>query len=445
MYEGIIIGAGAAGLFCAAHMTDRNKRVIVLEGSNRPGLKLLVSGSGQCNFTHGGNMEDYLDKYGKNGRKIRKILNTYTNQDVIDFFEKAGLMTWEREDGKVFPASKKSRDVLDILLKKIKNNNIEIRCGAKVTDIFEISQKVLEDEGISGQPEQPKSSTMNNQNGAEKPVWKVKLASGEILEAHNLVVATGGITYPKTGSDGTMFNLIENLRNIEITKPIPALVPIFVEGYPFKEISGVSISGCVINKEQEQVKKKDRVESYRDDLLFTHKNLSGPAVLNYSRYLGNGDKFTIDFLPEGFRSGEHLPYKGCKKNVLNLLGEETSLPKAFLEIVIREAVRMENRQLEQVLAEKAASLPGNLVKTVESLLRRWEFTVSGKGGLDVAMVTAGGVMVNQISPSTMESKKHPGLHFAGEILDVDGNTGGYNIQFAFSSSYIAAQHILQLP
>ena len=430
MYETIIIGAGAAGLFCAAHMTDKSKRVIVLEGSNRPGLKLLVSSSGQCNFTHGGSMEDYLDKYGQNGRKIRKVLNTYTNQDVIEFFEKAGLKTWEREDGKVFPASKKAQDVLDVLMEKIKANGVEMRYGAKVLGLREITE-----------------------GNEDKPRWQVQLENGESIEADNVVVATGGITYPKTGSDGSMFQVLENLGGVKINKPGAALAPIFVEGYGFTGISGVSIGGCVISKIQEKVKKKDRVDDYKEDLLFTHKNLSGPLILNYSRYLNNGDKFKIDFLPEGFHSGDHLPYKGCRKNILNLLGEETGLPKAFLELVAKRAAErflkasgeQVDCQLEKLLAEKAASLPGNFLKQVEELIRGYQFTVSGKGALDVAMVTAGGVPMGEVSPGTMELKKHPGLHLAGEILDVDGNTGGYNIQFAFSSSYIAAQHILQLP
>ena len=436
MYDAIIIGAGAAGLFCAAHIKNTNKRVIILEGSNRPGLKLLVSGGGQCNFTHGGSMEEYLDKYGQKGRKIRKVLNTYTNQDVVDFFQQAGLKTWEREDGKVFPASKKAEDVLNVLIDKIHENNVELRKNSKVRGLKENPDEgcwtVLVEAGANGA-----SGTSGATDHAADKV--------ETLKAKNIVVATGGITYPKTGSDGAMFQVLKELGNVKITQPVPALSPIFVEGYPFTEISGVSIKGVCISKVQEGVKKKDKVEDYQEDILFTHKNLSGPVILNYSRYLTNGDKFKIDFLPEGFASGEHLSYKGCKKTLLNLLVDETGLPKAFLELVSKEAANRGGLSHRELLAEKGASLPGNFVKTVEGLLRGWEFTVSGKGGLDVAMVTAGGVDMSQVSPATMESKKHPGLHFAGEILDVDGNTGGYNIQFAFSSSYIAAQHILQLP
>lgn len=426
IYDGIIIGAGAAGLFCAAHMTDKNKRVLLLEGSNRPGLKLSVSGAGQCNFTHGGSMEDYLDKYGQNGRKIRKILNSFTNDDTIDFFQNRGLKTWEREDGKVFPASKKAQDVLNVLQKQIKENGVEMKTDVRVVSLRE---------------------PVN----CEKDGWKILLEGGECLETRNVVVATGGITYPKTGSDGYMFEILEELGNVDIVKPRAALVPIFVEGYPFTDISGISVKGASVKKIQDNVKKKDRVADYMDDVLFTHKNLSGPLILNYSRYLENGDKIEIDFLPEGFKSGEHLPYQGCKKNILNLLIEETGLAKAFLEIILKKSSEItENEksghwQLELLMAEKAASLPGNFVKNVENLIHRWQFTVSGKGALDVAMVTAGGVSMSQVSPKTMESKKHPGLHFAGEVLDVDGNTGGYNIQFAFSSGYIAAQHILQSP
>ena len=420
IYNTIIIGAGASGLFCAAHMTDKNKRVLLLEASNKPGLKLLVSGGGQCNFTHGGSMEDYLDKYGLNGRKIRKIINTFTNKDTVEYFQAHGLKTWEREDGKVFPASKTSKDIVDLLLNEIKHNNVEIKLNTKVMDLRECD--------------------FSNDH-----IWEVTLDNRQVIKAKNIVVTTGGITYPKTGSDGSMFEILKKLGNVNMVKPRAALVPIFVEAYPFGDISGVSIKGASVSKIQENVKKKDRVPPYKEDILFTHKNLSGPLILNYSRYLDNGDKIELDFLPGGFNSGEHLPYKGCKKNILNLLMDETGLPKAFLEIVIENACRVGGWKIENMEREKSASLPGNFVKTVEELIHRWTFTVSGKGALDVAMVTAGGVSISQISPATMESKKHLGLHFAGEVLDVDGNTGGYNIQFAFSSSYIAAQHILQLP
>lgn len=432
MYDAIIIGAGTAGLFCAAHMTDKNKRVLLLDASKKPGLKLLVSGGGQCNFTHSGSIEDYLDKYGQNGRKIRKILNTFTNNDAIRFFQEQGLKIWEREDGKVFPASKKACDIVNTLLNKIKFNGVDIKLDAKVANLKSITE----------------SDTRESVNGEEllkNHIWQVVLENGQVFKSRNIIVATGGITYPKTGSDGAMFEILEKLGDVDIVKPRPALVPIFVESYPFSEISGISIRQVSIKKIQENVKRKDRIESYKDDILFTHKNLSGPLILNYSRYLENGDRIEIDFLPDGFKSGQHLPYLGCKKNILNLIIEETSLPKAFVEIVIEQACKAEGKQLELLSGEKAASLPGNFIKTIEELIHSWKFAVSGKGALDVAMVTAGGVSMSQVSPKTMESKKHPGLHFVGEVLDVDGNTGGYNIQFAFSSSYIAAQHILQLP
>ena len=356
----------------------------------------------------------------------------------MDYFREQGLKIWEREDGMVFPARKKSKDVLDILLNKIEKNGVELRKNAKVKEF----EPIIEGTAIG------QSNEGSETKGSELGDWRLTLENGQSLETEKLVITTGGFTYPKTGSDGQIFSAIEKLGDLDIEPLRPALVPIFVNDYCFSNLSGISLQKCQIKKIVEG-KAQKKVQIYQDDLLFTHKNLSGPLILNYSRYLNNGDKFQIDFLPEGFKSGEHLPYKGCKKTLLTLLQEETGFPKAFAESLIAAACEKVGQEkkvtVAEMLAQKSASVAGNFVKVLEGLVRGFEFTVSGKAGLDVAMVTAGGVSMSEVSPASMESKKHPGLYFAGEVLNVDGNTGGYNIQFAFSSGYIAAQHILQLP
>lgn len=400
-FDTIILGGGAAGLFCGASLSEyskQNKSFLIIEKSQKAGLKLLASGSGQCNFTHGGDIRDFVNYYGPNGKKIRGILFRYNNEMSIDFFEHRGVKTVTREDGKVFPASFSAEEIRQCLLREIDKNGGIVRCSCQAISIVQDAGYLVE---------------------TEDTTYRCK----------NLVIATGGKSYPKTGSDGVLLETIE--KTFEDIKVIPqgaALVPIYVEGYKYQGLSGVSIQDATISK--------GKIKGI-GDLLFTHKNLSGPLILNFSRYLNQGDKFEIDYLPRGFKSGEHLKTDGEKRSIVNYLLDETNLPKAFIETIV----------FEQGIdcKQKASTLKGREIKQIEKILRGEEFVVNGKAGFDKAMVTSGGISLKEVSTSNLQSKKHPGLYFIGEILDVDGDTGGYNIQFAFSTGYAAAQHILQLP
>lgn len=412
-YEVIIIGAGAAGLFCGANLDLKNKKGLILDKSSKPGLKLLVSGSGQCNFTHGGDIRDFVDKYGDNGKKIRGILYKFSNEKVVEYFQNRGLKTIEREDGKVFPQSLRAEDVRALLINEIKNNGFEIKTQEGVIDIRKIQ-------------------------GADSHLYEVRTEVGgkeRVYTADNVVVSAGGISYPKTGSDGSIFKAMESLEGIEIVPLRPSLVPIYVEGYGYSNLSGIAIRNVEISLDTEEKKKR---KSRMGDLLFTHKNLSGPAIIDFSRYLNQGDRFKVNYIPQGFKSGESLKAQGINKSLGNYLLEETNLPKAFIQEIINKVEGI-------TWDDKTASVSGGKIKELQALLTGEIFIVNGKAGLDKAMATAGGVALSEISTKTMESKKHPGLFFCGEVLDVDGDSGGYNIQFAFSSGYLAAQHISQLP
>lgn len=412
-YDVIIIGAGAAGLFCGANLKLNNKKGLIIDKSDKPGLKLLVSGAGQCNFTHSGDIRDFIDKYGDNGKKVRGILYKFANDRVIEYFTSHKLPVEIREDGKVFPKSMKAQDVVNLLLNEAKKNGFSLKSGHSVVNIEDISSE-------------------------DSTLFRIMVeSSGKNVEytAKNVVIAAGGISYPKTGSDGSIFRAIESLKDIEVVDMKPALVPIYVEGYTYQEISGIAVRQAEVSLVTE-IKKGKR--SNRGDILFTHRNFSGPGIIDFSRYLNPGDKFKIDYLPEGFKSSESLISDGISKSILNHLLDETGLPKAFLQEIILKVQGVEP-------GDKTSSIPKKKIREIENIIRGEEFVVNGKAGMDKAMVTAGGVSLKEISTKTMESKKHPGLYFCGEVLDVDGNTGGYNIQFAFSSGYLAAQHILQLP
>lgn len=400
IYDVIIIGGGASGLFCAAAY-GKKVNGLILEKSNFTGKKLLMSGGGQCNITHSGDIKDFIKHYGENGKKIRSILYKFNNQALVDFFQAKGVPMLVREDGKIFPKSLDARDILDALRS----------CG-----------------GVNGFSVKYKHSVCQLQyaDGKYVVICDDSEENKQVrFEAHKVVIASGGCSYPTTGSDGSIFNVLENL-GIEIVEPKPALVPIFVQEYPYSELSGISFSPAVV---------KVRGKENCDDLLLTHTNFSGPAVINISRFVSTGDQLMINYFPgkslEEILSDFKQKIPKNNKQTINFLLEYlgTTIPKRFIEKVC-ERVGVD-------ISQKASSLTGKQLKMLAELLTRDTFSVSGTGGFNVAMATVGGVSLAEVNLKTMECKKYPGLFFVGEVLDVDGDTGGYNLQFACSSGYLA--------
>ena len=393
-YENIIIGGGAAGLFCGANLknTRHRGRTLLVEKTSNFGNKLMLSGAGQCNFTHGGNIKNFLDKYGENGRNIRKILYNFNNSKTVKFFRANGIKTLQRDDGKVFPKTMKSQDIRDFLVEKIRENRIEMSVGVNVISIEKVDGK-----------------------------FAVRDDKGPEYISKNLVIATGGASYRKTGSDGGMLEILK--RAFPELKVVPikeSLVPIYVENYKFSGISGIAIRDVKI----EQIEKRE-------------KNLSGPAILNISRYVDRGDKLKIDFLNgcSDIISDGKIRTEGVKKSALNYFVEMTNLPRGFLQIAIAQFMGDEMNDSVEKLGKRK-------IREIFENLRNYIVTVSGNGGFDVAMATCGGVALDDINKDTMEHRKVSGMYFAGEVLDADGDTGGYNIQFAFSSGAAVAKSLL---
>lgn len=392
-YDTIIVGAGAAGLYCSCALNEKNN--LILEKGRRPGLKLLMAGSGQCNVTHGGSIKDFLSHYGEHGKRIRGPLQRHNNIELCQMLSNFGVETVEREDGKVFPKSMDSRDVLDALLN---NCNGDISYETEVINIDED-----EDGGFI-----------------------LTTSKGDFF-CQTLVVATGGASYPTTGSDGRLARTLAKELEIDIEELRPALTPAFVENYPYGELSGISFKNVEV-----------RVAGHTliDDILFTFKNLSGPAIINSSRYMRTGDVLTINFLwpmrPEELLSKMKKDFPGNGKSIQHYLIDELSLPKRFAKL-ISEVLSMESLKVSQ--------LTGTQMKQIVAELATKTFVISGLAGFKEAMATAGGISLDEIDAKTMESKKYPGLYFIGEVLDVDGDTGGYNLQFAYSSAKAAAEHI----
>ena len=390
-YDCIIIGAGAAGLYCGAAF-EKPLCGLILEKTKRPGTKLLISGGGQCNVTHDGSIKDFVAAYGKNGSKVRSCLYKYNNQDLMKFLRDGGVETVIREDGKVFPKTMEARDILNLLLSKTRANGFAIRYESPVCRI---------------------------QRRADG-LWQV-FTNNEAYLCRNLVAASGGCSYPSTGSDGSMFTVLQRDLNLEITELRPALTPVNVLGYPYRELAGLAFEEVHLSLWRNDRKITEGVGS----LLFTHENFSGPLFLNISKDITKDDKIVLNYLYpcDKIIALERINHavQNSKMNLPNTLSKETHLPKSFLQAIVNET--------------------GNKLKATASKLTADTFIVKNVEGYHKAMVTCGGISLKEINPKTMEMKRYPHLYAIGEVLDIDGWTGGYNLQFAYSSARAASSDI----
>jgi predicted Rossmann fold flavoprotein len=394
----VVIGGGPAGLFCAARL-PADRAVVVLERMPEPGRKLLLTGSGQANLTHEGDLAAFLGRYGGHGRFLRHALRAFSNEALASWFADRGLPLEARADGKVFPVSHRAEDVLETLRAACLERGVRIVCGVRV--------RAVERDGDS----------------------IMVRTDGDSWSAGAVVLASGGASYPQTGSTGDGYRLARALGHT-IVEPRPALAPIRPEPYAFAELAGVSVPDAGLRV----VRGGRQVGDGRGDLLFTHTGLSGPGVLDLSRDILPGDQLLVAFLP-GIPSGaldEHLIRLCTERGAARL---RTALAPLGLP----------ERLLRRLLAE--AGLPEELTgarldrdgrRRLASVLGGLPFTIASIGGFSVAMATAGGVALDEVSPKTMESVLVPGLFFAGEVLDIDGDTGGYNLQAAFSTAALAA-------
>ena len=368
-FDIVIIGAGASGLMLAANLDLGCRSGVILEGTSSIGSKLLMSGGGRCNITHGGSIKDFVSAYGESGPLLRKCLYKHNNTELAAWLENLGVETAD-EGGRIFPASMKARDVLDAFIGEAASNMWQIETDAKVCGI---------------------------QKGADG-CWGIELADRGMISARNVVIASGGITYPETGSDGSMFKMLKAI-GLAIKEPRPALAPIYVDEYPYKDLSGVSVpdvSIAIYDGAQ-----KITSPRMRGDLLFTHEGFSGPAVLNVSGYAKEGDILSIGYNKEL----EELP-----------------------------------RSLKKVLENRARGESGDVrTKTLTSLLEHDIFVISKVS--DRGMVTRGGVMLDELDMHTMECKNFDNLYVIGEALDADGITGGYNLQMCWSTACACADDL----
>lgn len=391
-YDCIIVGAGAAGLFCGAAFPQKTKG-LVLEKTKRIGTKLLMSGSGQCNITHDGSIKDFIPCYGKNGGRIRSCLYQYHNDHLRAFLHKNGVETFVREDGKVFPKSMDAKEIRDVLERKAVQNGFIIQKDLAVTGLSRTEQG-----------------------------WCVSTVRNDFL-AKNVILATGGCSYPTSGSDGTIFEVLKRDLEIEIIQPKPALSPIKVQNYPYTELSGIAFANAGVTLTDGDRK----LAAHNGGLLLTHRDFSGPAVMNISKYGIVGGQIRLNYVYpytyEDVLARLKKTMNGSKESTDKIVAGTFDFPRRFAKVVVQRA--------------------GNSPKELAKALTGDTFTITSIGSFNQAMATAGGIALSEINTKTMELKKHPGIFAIGELLDIDGMTGGYNLQFAYSSAWAAVTKICQ--
>jgi len=401
-YDVVVIGAGPAGLFSAMHAACSKNRVLLLEKNHDPGKKLLLSGSGQCNITHHGEMRDFLARYGNHGKFLKPALFAFTNTDLITFFDERGLPMVTEDNGKVFPKTLRSDDVLATLLVECRKRGIILHCDEAVSSISRTS------------------------DGFEITT------TAKVYHVPVLVIATGGASYPKSGSTGDGYRFAASMGQ-PVTEIGPALTPLLIRNFPFASLPGMSFPQMHFSV----WRAKKKISDYKGDVLFTHLGLSGPGILDASREIRTDDEIRLSFVGtlkrEEFTVDLIKRIQESRDWQIGTILAAYPIPERLNRKLLALSGIPEDLKGNHFSAEQRSQLITNCTE--------FPLTVTAPGGFSVAMVTRGGVALENVNPKTMESTIIPNLYFAGEVLDIDGDTGGYNFQAAFSTGFLAGQSI----
>lgn len=403
----IVVGGGAAGLIAAWKAASNGAKVILLEKNRRPGIKILISGGGKCNITNGSSITSMLGRFEKSeSRFLKYSFHTFSNTSLLTILHDRGVETYTRENGKVFPRSHDADDVLRALIGLTEETGAEIRTQCEVRDV------VKDDSGK----------------------FIVTTSDGTFTSA-KVIVATGGMSYRKTGTTGDGYRWMERFGHT-IAPIRPALAPIMLTPSPPLQWQGTPIRDCSVMA----ICGKEIIARWRGDMLFTHTGISGPAVLEISKKAflafeqGKHVTIHIDFYPElSFEMLEKkiMDHSGSNMNMSLTSFVQQLIPTKLAEYFLLQAELIETTKLHQFKKEQRRRLVGTLknclIGTVKDI------------PLDRGEVTAGGIVLTEVSPTTMESKIIPGLFLCGEILDIAGPVGGYNLQAAFSTGFVAGR------
>jgi len=403
MFDGIIIGGGPAGMFAAIVAAQRGCKVLLIERNERLGKKLLITGKGRCNVTNACTAQEVLQNIPRNGRFLYSAMENYPPSRIMEFFESHGCSLKVERGNRVFPVSDKSSSVLECL------RNVMHRCGVQIRT--ERVLDILTESGV---------------------VTGVKTAHDKI-PCKWVILATGGVSYPATGSTGDGYDMAERLGHTIVT-PEGSLVPLECAGEDCLAMQGLSLRNVGVKL----VNNKKKV-LYKDfgELLFTHFGISGPTVLSASAHLkGDGCKVLIDLKPaldEGKLNDRILRDLEQYKNRSMENAMTDLLPRSMIPVVLQRLQIPHNLQANSLTKQQRRSL-------VE-LLKAFPLEVTGKRPVAEAIITSGGIKTSEIDPKTMESKRIGGLFFAGEIIDCDAYTGGFNLQIAWATAYAAASAV----
>ncbi len=409
----IVIGGGPAGMLAGISAAENGNKVIILEKMEKTGKKLLITGKGRCNITNNGDLDEFMKNIPENSKFLFSSFNQYSNKDIISLLNSEGVSTKVERGGRVFPVSDKSIDVLEALKRKLKKLDVEIKTNFEVT-------KILTENGVAKGIE-----------GKNK----------EQLFADKVILATGGMSYPVTGSTGDGYRMAKMLGHT-VTELKPSLVPLTTSGNSrvlCQQMQGLSLKNVAI-----KIKNENKI-IYEDfgEMLFTHYGVSGPVILSASAILiryknidellkENKIKLYIDLKPaldeekldnRILRDFEELKNKQFKNSLDKLL------PRKMIEPIITLIGISPEKRINVITKEER--------RKIVKVLKNFELTLNGFRSIEEAIVTKGGISIKEINPKTMESKIINGLYFAGEIIDLDAFTGGFNLQIAWSTGYSA--------
>lgn len=393
----IVVGAGPAGIM-AALSSAKNNEVVLIERNSNIGEKLKLTGGGRCNITNNRDIEEFFEKIVTNNKFLYSALYTFSNYSLLEYFSEQGLEYKEELDQKVYTKSDKADEVIEVLKNDLKNNNVKIMFNTKIEDL------IVEDNTVKG----------------------VISEGGKRIYGDKVIVTTGGKSFPNTGSDGSMYDVIKKYGHT-ITPIYPALIPLVIKEEFVKSLQGVSMKDVVISAKV----KKRKIEKI-GDMIFTHFGVSGPGVLKLSSYinkaLNDGEvEIKLDFMSD--KSKEELSEiirSNPNKTALNNL--KGILPQNFLKEIF---------SIIGITEVKASDLKKEDENKILEYIKEMKLTARETLTIKAAQVTSGGVSVKEINASNMESKIIKNLYFAGEVIDIDAETGGYNLQMAFSTGYLA--------
>lgn len=397
-YDGVVIGGGPAGMFAAITAAQRGSKVLLLEANGRLGKKLLITGKGRCNVTNHCTAQEVLQNVPRNGRFLYSVLDSFGPVDIMGFLEGNGCPLKIERGNRVFPVSDKSSSVLDALKRAMTKAGVAV-----------LNDRALE---------------ILTQNGTVTGVKTCK----HCISCNWVILATGGVSYPATGSTGDGYIMAEALGHV-IVEPEGSLVPLETDGNDCQDMQGLSLRNIAVKL----VNEKGKV-LYKDfgELLFTHFGVSGPTVLSASAHIKGQCKLLIDLKPA-------LDEQKLNERILRDLEQykNRTMENALTDLLPRSMIPVVLRRLSVDPAMQANSLKKEQRRALVSLLKGFEVRITGKRPVAEAIITSGGVKVSQIDPKTMESKLVNGLYFAGEIIDCDAYTGGFNLQIAWSTAYAA--------